>query len=106
MAQWLRFYLPVRLFVGWALILVIVSDLDGVNVNTLYSATKNLIHKDIIGPGLNLLGMVRILRTDPQINTYRWVQTIQILFNNNEVLYICLHEGSRGWGGIQAILKI
>ena len=27
---------------SWALILVIVSDLDGVNVNSLYSATKDL----------------------------------------------------------------
>ena len=41
-AQRIMFYIPVRLFLGWALILVIVSDLDGVNVNSLYSATKHL----------------------------------------------------------------
>ena len=71
---------------GWDLIFVIMSDLDGVNVNVLYSSTKKRFHKDIVGPGINLLGMVRIFSTNPQINIYMLVQTIHIVFNNNEHL--------------------
>ena len=46
-------------------ILVVVSDLADAGVNTLYSAMKICLSKDILSPRLILLGIIRILRADP-----------------------------------------
>ena len=47
-----------------------VLDLDDVNVNTLYSATKIYFSEDILIPGLRLLGIIQTWRADPPKSLY------------------------------------
>ena len=55
-----------------------MSDLDGVGINTLYSEIYLYLSKDILIPGIGLLGVMRILRAVTSECPYRLIWTVDM----------------------------
>ena len=74
-------------------ILAVVSDLDDIDISVLFSAAKIFLSKEILGSGIRLLGIIKILRADPQNrHPYRWIWTEVHLYKlqvKHAKKYIC-----------------